>query len=127
LETIKSNHAQDGLYDKADYLKIKIDEMRKTLKIQKDRILEVQHNSEFQSLEQNFKREIDEFTKEWENKFKFLEEQSNACDKALTDKHTKETEELYSYLEEKLSKNLKYSKEYLNLKSQEENLVKLQM
>lgn len=35
-------------------------------------------------------------------------------------------EELYAFLEQRLPKNVKYSKNYLDLKSQEDNLVKQQ-
>ena len=35
-------------------------------------------------------------------------------------------EDLYNYLEQKLPKTVKFSKKYLDLKNQEENLVKLQ-
>ena len=47
-------------------------------------------------------------------------------EESLTAKQSKEMEELYNYLEQKLPKQVKYSKYFLDFKSQEENLVKQQ-
>ena len=43
------------------------------------------------------------------------------------EKHKHETEELLTDLEQKLPKNMKYSKDYYELKNQEEKLVKFQL
>ncbi len=87
----------------------------------------MQHHSELENLEQAYRREVEEFNQEWDSRFQDLEERSRAQEDAMKEKHTKEMDDLYIYLEQKLPKNIKYSKEYLNLKNQEENLVKLQM
>jgi hypothetical protein len=88
--------------------------------------LEFQHLSEMENLEGSYKREIDEYNSEWDAKFNELEERSKVLEEALKEKHAKEMDELYNFLEQKLPKNVKYSKEFLSLKSQEESLCKLQ-
>ena len=55
-----------------------------------------------------------------------FEEKSKNEEDVLNQRQSKEMEELYAYLEQKLPKQVKYSKKYLDLKNQEENLVKLQ-
>ena len=82
--------------------------------------------SEMENLEQAYKREVEEYNNDWDMKFQDLEERSKALEENLKEKHSKEMEELYIYLEQKLPKNVKYSREYLSLKNQEENLVKQQ-
>jgi hypothetical protein len=79
-----------------------------------------------ENLELSYKREVDEYNAEWDSKFKEFEERSKALEESLNQKHAKETDELYSMLEQKLPKNVKFSREYLELKNQEENLVKQQ-
>lgn len=79
-----------------------------------------------ENLEMSYKKETEEFNAEWDAKFNELEERSSSLEEALKEKHAKEMEELYAYLEQKLPKNVKFSKLYLELKNQEENLVKQQ-
>lgn len=95
-----------------------------TIKKKKD--LEMQHSSEVENLEVSYKKEIDNFNFEFDSKFKELEVKSRQAEDQLSLKHSKEMEELYNFLEEKLPKNVKYSKEYLELKNQEQALVKQQ-
>jgi hypothetical protein len=88
--------------------------------------MEMQHSSEMQNLEQTYQIEIEQFNAEWDSKFKELEDRSKTLEAGLNEKHQKEMDELYNFLEEKLPKNVKYSRDYLELKTQEENLVKQQ-
>ena len=69
---------------------------------------------------------MEEFNEEWNTKFNEFEQRSKNYEETLKQKHAKEMDDLYVYLEQKLSKHVKYSKEFLSLKNQEENLVKLQ-
>ena len=126
MENNKQECARESRYEEADQLKAKIEELRKSLLLKRKKDLELQHYSEMENLEQAYTREVEEFNTDWETKFQELEERSKAYDEALRQKHTKEMDELYVYLEQKLPKNVKYSKQYLDLKNQEENLVKLQ-
>lgn len=86
----------------------------------------IQHTQEMDNLEQAYNKEVEDYNLEWEVKFQDFENRSRLLEENLKEKHTKEMDELYSFLEHKLPKNVKYSKEYLALKNQEENLVKLQ-
>jgi hypothetical protein len=126
LESNKRDFAREGKYDEADDLKYKIDEIKKTLRARKKKDLVIQHSHEMDNLEQAYNKEVEDYNLEWEAKFQDLEDRSRLLEENLKDKHTKEMDELYAFLEHKLPKNVKYSKEYLALKNQEENLVKLQ-
>jgi hypothetical protein len=88
--------------------------------------LEIQQYEELQNIEISYKRELDNLNNYWDHLFRELEEKSERLEKELIQKHQKEMENLFVTLEQKLPKNIKYSKEYLELKSQEENLVKYQ-
>ena len=105
---------------------MKIEELKKSLQLKKKRDLEFQHLSEMENLEGAYKREIEEYNNDWDAKFQDLEDRSKALEEGLKEKHSKEMDELYNFLEQKLPKNVKYSREYLSLRNQEENLCKLQ-
>jgi hypothetical protein len=78
------------------------------------------------SLENLYKKECEELESIYANKFGELETVSRQMEDALNSKHQKEMEKLYETLDEKLPKVVKYSKKYLDLKSQELNLAKQQ-
>lgn len=78
------------------------------------------------SLEMSYKEELEKFNQLWDESFSQFEDKSKREEDVLNNRHSKEMEELYAYLEQKLPKQVKYSKKYLDLKNQEENLVKLQ-
>ncbi len=115
-----------GNYDEAEQLKWKIDDLQQKLKQKKKKDLEMQHFSELENLEISYKRELENFNNYWDNQFKDLEERSEKMEKELIEKHKKEMDDLLNNLEQKLPKNIKFSKEFYELKNQEENLVKLQ-
>ena len=77
-------------------------------------------------MEISYKEELDQFNEKWDEMFNKFEEKSKNEEDVLNQRQSKEMEELYAYLEQKLPKQVKYSKKYLDLKNQEENLVKLQ-
>lgn len=99
--------------------------MKKSLSSERKKQLGQQHSIEIDSLDNSYKTELDEFNNQWDNKFKKLEEKSKSLEDTLNEKHNRQMNELYEFLELKLPKNVKYSKSYLELKNQEENLVKL--
>jgi hypothetical protein len=107
-------------------LKHKIEELKKSFQHKRKKDLELLHYTEIDNLEQAYRREVDQFNREWDAKFHEFGEYSKEFEDALAQKHTKEMEDLYVYLEQKLPKNVKHSKEYLSLKHQEEKLVKIQ-
>lgn len=99
--------------------------MKKTLSQERKKQLLLQHGIEVDSLDNSYKQELDDFNINWDEKFSKLEEKSKMMEDSLNDRHNKQMNELYEYLELKLPKSIKYSKSYLDTKSQEENLVKL--
>lgn len=107
-------------------MKYKIVELTKKLKLKKKKDLEMLHFNELENLENSYKRELENFNIYWDQQFNGLEEKSSILEKDMIDKHKKEMDDLMSNLEEKLPKNKKFSKEYIELKNQEENLVKFQ-
>lgn len=78
------------------------------------------------SLEQLYKKEFEELETIYANKFNDLEIRSRQFEENLNLKHQHEMEKLYERLDEKLPKTAKFSKRYLDLKSQEINLAKQQ-
>jgi hypothetical protein len=126
LENNKKEYASEGKYEDAENCRIKIEEVKKTLKNKKKNNLEYQHVGEIGNLEQSYTKELEDFNNEYELKFQELEIKSKNSEMNLKEKHAKEMEDLYAFLEQKLPKNVKYSREYLELRSQEQNLVKLQ-
>ena len=83
-------------------------------------------SSEFENLENSQKKEMEVMENYWNSQFQEMEEKSNKFESELNEKHKKEMESLLNNLDEKLPKNIKYSKNYYELKSQIDNLVKLQ-
>jgi len=100
--------------------------LSKKLKQKRKRDLEIMHYNESENLEISYKRELENFNNYWDNQFKELEQKSEKLENELIEKHKKEMDDLLIILEHKLPKNIKYSKEYLELKTQEDYLVKFQ-
>lgn len=69
---------------------------------------------------------MEELEMKFEMEFNELENKSRLQEGKLNEKHQSEMEELYNYLDMKLPKVVKFSKKYLDLKNQEENLAKQQ-
>lgn len=126
LEIEKSESIKQENYDYADEITDKIKEIKKSLTFERKKQLLYQHTIEVESLEGSYKEEFEIFNKQWDENFEKFEEKSKKDEEIVNQRHAKEMNELYSFLEQKLPKQVKYSKQYLDLKSQEENLVKLQ-
>jgi hypothetical protein len=86
----------------------------------------MQHAYEMDSLEQTYRKEVEEFNGIWDKKTADFEEDSRLQEEMLRTKQQKEMEEFEAHMEKKLFKTSKYSKDFLELKTQEENLVKQQ-
>lgn len=92
---------------------------------QKKRDLTYQHMTEMKNLEDNYVTEVNEFNEEWDNRFMTFQEKARKHEEMLMEKHKTEMEELLDNLA-KLPRLVKFSKEYLDLKQSETNLVKQQ-
>ena len=126
LEIEKAESISAGNYDYTDQINQKISEMKKTLSSERKRQLIIQHGVELDALDNAYKLELEDFNLAWDDKFRGLEEKGRALEETLGLKHEQQMKELYEYLENKLPKNIKYSKAFIDTKNQEENLVKLQ-
>ena len=76
------------------------------------------------SLDELYKKELENLELIYNNKFNELEMKSKQLEDSLNFKHQEEMKKFYASLEEKLPKNVKYSKKYLDLKNMELNLAK---
>jgi hypothetical protein len=91
---------------------------------QRKRDLDYQHMSELKTLEDNYNNELMRINEEFEKIFQNYSEQGKAAEENLNNRHRREMEELVDQLEQKLPKTIKFSKEYLDLKQSEANMVK---
>jgi hypothetical protein len=78
------------------------------------------------SLEGLYKKEYEELEMIYNNRFNELQNKSRQMEENLNGKHEKEMEKFYINLDEKLPKDVKFSRAYLDLKNQEFNLAKQQ-
>jgi hypothetical protein len=111
-------------YLECEKLKKRIDDLKSDLSDQKKKGLTYQHSSEMVNLEENYNKEILEINLRWETVFNEFNEKVKKEDENLNVKHHSEMENLINHLEEKLPKQIKFSKEFLDLKQCELNLVK---
>ena len=70
---------------------------------------------------------MSDFNKEWDQKFNEFNNQILKSENEILNKQSEEKNELKLNLDEKTSKNVKFSKAYLDLKFQQMNLVKQQL
>jgi hypothetical protein len=124
LQKEKEFLASEGRYLEAENIRQRINEIKSLLSGQKKKDLSVQHIEEIKILENTYNRELYEFNEFWEKKIDLFNEKAKANEETLALKQRKELEELISTLEQKLPKTVKFSKEYLDLKQSEFNLVK---
>jgi len=94
------------------------------LDVSKKRDLTRKHQFEMGSLDELYKKELENLELIYNNKFNELEMKSKQLEDSLNFKHQEEMKKFYASLEEKLPKNVKYSKKYLDLKNMELNLAK---
>lgn len=75
-------------------------------------------------LEEQFLQELNTLNDFWQKEYEKFEQQLSLNEKSLEEKHKSELQELKTFEENKLMKTFKYSKDYLDLKNAELNLVK---
>ena len=126
LEEDRKESSKQGNYEIAEQLRVKVEELRVALDITIKRELQQKHSEEVNKIEYIFKSEVEELEMRYDNGFQELDAKSKAQEEKIVEKHQNEMEELYNYLDMKLPKIVKYSKKYLDLKTQEMNLAKQQ-
>lgn len=107
-------------------MKLKIEELKNAVDVAKKKDVNKKHQLEMSNLEILYKKEFDEMELSYNNRFNELELNSRQQEETLNSKHQKEMEKLYERLDEKLPKVVKFSKNYLDLKFQENKLSKQQ-
>lgn len=90
----------------------------------KKREISQKHQNEVNGLEINYKTELMNLEENFNLKFAEIDNKSKDAENNLNIKHQNEMDILYNSLNDKLPKAVKYSKTYLDLKSQELNLAK---
>jgi molybdopterin converting factor small subunit len=120
----KEQLALEGRYLEAENVKNKINELKNNMSGQKKRDLTYQHQSEMQNLEENYNKEIFELNTKWEQGFAEFNDRAKKTDENINERHKAEMDDLVSRLDAKLPKQVKFSREYLDLKQSEINLVK---
>jgi hypothetical protein len=91
---------------------------------QKKKDLTYQHAQEMQELEDNYNKEISEINQRWDANFNDFSDRAKRSEEMINQKHKSEMDELVQALDVKLEKKVKFSREYLDLKQSELNLVK---
>jgi hypothetical protein len=79
-----------------------------------------------ETLEQTYRKEVDEYNGIWDKKVAEFDEEARRLEDELKERHARELEEFESTLQKKLFKPTKFSRTFIELKNQEENLVKQQ-
>lgn len=117
---------QDLKYGEAETIKSRISYLKVTLIKKKKKELENQHFMELQSLEEHFNNQMNEFNIEWDSKIREFNEQVQRQELDMNTRHFNEVNELKKQFEEK-TKGIKFSRQFLDLKYQQINLVKQQL
>ncbi len=116
--------ASEGRYLEAEQIRVKIVELSAEMKGNHKRDLNTQHFYESKTLEENYNKELMEINSTWEKRIEEFEQNAKGLEQSLNGKHEKEMEESIINLDNKISKIVKFSREYLQLKQSEQLLVK---
>lgn len=115
---------KQGDYLKAEVVRKKIEAVKAKEKNSQLRDCDSRHIKENKYLEEQFLQELNEINNFWQTEYEKFEENLTINEKNLEDKHQIEMDELICE-DEKQIRIIKYSKEFLDSKNTEANLVKL--
>ena len=82
--------------------------------------------NEIKCLDEAYNKEITEHFENWNNLLGQFNEKAKMQEEFLNDRHKEEMNQFIVKLEEKFNANIKFPKEYLDLKEIESSLVKLE-
>ena len=119
----KEKLVSEGKYLEANEIKSKIDKLRKSNKNMRTQTLNLIQNKQNEDLEENYNLEYQNVSDMWDNKLLSFIENGNKLEEELVQNQNNKLEELINELTSNYP-SIKYSKEYLNLKQIEKNLVK---
>lgn len=116
--------ASQGKYLEAENIRKQITEIKNNTMNQNKKDLENRHFNEMKQLEENFNNEIKAVNDFWDQEFSNFQNHYTELTNSMEEKHKKELSNLKEFIEDKFNKNFKFSKEYLDLKTSEMNMVK---
>ena len=119
----KEKLVSEGKYLEANEIKSKIDKLRKSNKNMRTQTLNLIQNKQNEDLEENYNLEYQNVSDMWDNKLLSVIENGNKLEEELVQNQNNKLEELINELTSNYP-SIKFSKEYLNLKQIEKNLVK---
>ena len=119
----KEQLVSEGKYLEANEIKSKIDQLRKSNKNMRTHTLNLIQNKQNEDLEENYNLEYQNVSDMWDNKLLSFIENGNKLEEELVQNQNNKLEELINELTSNYP-SIKFSKEYLNLKQIEKNLVK---
>ena len=119
----KEKLVSEGKYLEANEIKSKIDQLRKSNKNMRTHTLNLIQNKQNEDLEENYNLEYQNVSDMWDNKLLSFIENGNKLEEELVQNQNNKLEELINELTSNYP-SIKFSKEYLNLKQIEKNLVK---
>jgi hypothetical protein len=122
----KQQLVAEGKYLEAEAIKKKINEIRENNMTLRRKNMVQCHNSELRNLEEAYNREITQLIAEWGDKQIQFDEKCKKQETEIIERHKVEMYEFIKQVEAKLNLTVKYSKEYLDLKNTENNLVQLE-
>jgi hypothetical protein len=117
----------DSKFSEAEEVKKKIAKLKESLKTKRGKYLELKYQSDLKGLEEKFKKDLEEYDLEWENKYQEFLLNSKKMLSDMNIRQNYEIVELTKQLEFSLGKVAKFSNMYLDLKKQQENLIKQQL
>ena len=113
----------EGKYLEANEIKTKIDKLRNSNRNMRTETLNLIQNKQSEELEENYNSEYQRISDMWDNRLLSFIENGNKIEDKLAQNQISKLEELINHLTSNYP-TIKYSKEYLNLKQIERNLVK---
>jgi hypothetical protein len=122
----KQQLASEGKYLEAEAIKKKINEIRENNLGLRRKELNQCHNAELRNLEENFNREITQLITTWNETMLQFDEKCKNFELGIIERQKQEMFDFINTIESKLGLIMKYSKEFLDLKDTENNLVKLE-
>jgi hypothetical protein len=119
----KEKLVSEGKYLEANEIKSKIDKLRKSNRNMRTQTLNLIQNKQNEELEENYNLEYQKVSDMWDNKLLSFIENGNKLEDELAQNQNSKLEELINDLTSNYP-SIKFSREYLNLKQIEKNLVK---
>lgn len=124
---LKKQHVNNSKLTEAEEAKKRIAKLKDILKTKRGKYLESKYQSDLKVLEEKFKKDLEEYDLDWENRYQEFLLNSKKMLSDMNIRQNYEIVELTKQLEFSLGKVAKFSNMYLDLKKQQENLIKQQL